>query len=71
MKANIVTKYGEDFDATYKYVEDFPAPLKNINDLGANEVYVKVHACGVNPVDYKTASGKMAPALTMKIPGGM
>lgn len=70
MRANVVTAYGVDFETTYKCVNDHPLPLKSLNDLKANALLVKVVACGVNPVDYKSASGNFRPILNLSFPAG-
>lgn len=68
MKANIVLEYGSDFDKIYKYEKEFPLPIKNLSELGANQVLVKIHAAGVNPLDFKITSGGMRPMMSLNFP---
>lgn len=63
MKASLVTKYGTNFAETYKYVEDFPMPAL---PLKADEILVEIKAAGVNPVDYKMASGHYSLVMPIK-----
>ena len=71
MRANVVTAFGVDFEKTYKVVNDMPLPIKSLDALAPNDVLINVQACGVNPVDYKMASGNFRPILSMNLPGGV
>lgn len=52
MKASVLHDYGPPSNLKY---EDFPDPK-----AGPGEVLVRVHAAGVNPIDWKIRSGAMA-----------
>lgn len=66
MKASLVTKYGNKFAETYKYVEDFPLPIASAQQLKADEMLVEIKAAGVNPVDYKMATGNYSIMMPIK-----
>ncbi len=66
MKASLVTKYGTNFAETYKYVEDFDVPIQSASDLKPDEVLLEIKAAGVNPVDYKTATGHLSLMIPIK-----
>ena len=53
-------KYGD--SSVLKY-EDAPKPV-----IGPDEVLVKVHACGVNPVDWKIREGYMSQFVHHEMP---
>lgn len=60
MKAVRIYNYGH--SDVLKY-EDAPVP-----EIGPDEVLVKVHACGVNPVDWKIREGFMARMVNYTMP---
>ncbi len=60
MKAVQIYTYGH--SDVLKY-EDAPVP-----EIGPDEVLVKVHACGVNPVDWKIREGFMARMVNYTMP---
>lgn len=60
MKAVQIYEYGN--SSVLKY-EDVPRP-----ETGPDEVLVKVHACGVNPVDWKIREGYMAQFVHHDMP---
>ena len=60
MKAIRLNAFG---DADQLRLEDVAVPVP-----AANEVLVRVVAAGVNPVDWKIRSGRMAAAFPVKTP---
>lgn len=60
MRAVQIHSYG---DSGVLRLEDAPVPT-----IGPDEVLVKVHACGVNPVDWKVREGYMKSAVTHTFP---
>lgn len=60
MKAIRIHDYG---DADVLRYEDAPQP-----EIGPDEVLIKIHAAGVNPVDWKIRSGAMRQARPLKFP---
>ena len=60
MKAVRMYQYGD--SSVLKY-EDAPKPV-----IGPDEVLVKVHACGVNPVDWKIREGYMSQFVHHEMP---
>ena len=60
MKVVQIHEFGN--SGVLKY-EDAPKPV-----LGPDEVLVKVHACGVNPVDWKIREGYMEPMVHHSLP---
>jgi NADPH:quinone reductase-like Zn-dependent oxidoreductase len=60
MKAVRIHAFGN--SGVLKY-EDAPLP-----EIGPDEVLVKVHACGVNPVDWKIREGFMEPMVHHTLP---
>lgn len=60
MKAVRIHAFGN--SGVLKY-EDAPLP-----ETGPDEVLVKVHACGVNPVDWKIREGFMEPMVHHTLP---
>jgi NADPH:quinone reductase-like Zn-dependent oxidoreductase len=60
MKASVLHEYGPPSNLKY---EDFPDPK-----AGPGEVLVRVHAAGVNPIDWKIRSGAMAKMYPTSFP---
>ncbi|HEY6454009.1 MAG TPA: alcohol dehydrogenase catalytic domain-containing protein, partial [Steroidobacteraceae bacterium] len=60
MKAIVIHSFGS---ADVLKIEDLPMPVPK-----ADEVLVKVSAASVNPVDYKTRSGKYAAVKQEQLP---
>jgi NADPH:quinone reductase-like Zn-dependent oxidoreductase len=60
MKASVLHEYGPPSNLKY---EDFPDPKP-----GPGEVLVRVHAAGVNPIDWKIRSGAMAKMYPTSFP---
>jgi len=60
MKAVRIHKYGGLETLVY---ENAPVP-----EAGPNEVFIKVHAAGVNPVDWKIREGKMKDIISYQFP---
>lgn len=60
MKAAIIEKYGDFNQLTIKEISD---PV-----VRSNEVLVRVHACSVNPVDWKIRSGALRYVYPIKLP---
>lgn len=63
MKAFVMTEYGGPAMSEFREVEK-PKPAKG-------EVLVKVHAAGLNPVDYKIREGKLKAILRFPLPSVM
>ncbi len=60
MKAFMVEKYG---DQTGMHAAEAPDP-----QVGADDVLVKIHAAGVNPLDIKTRNGDLKAILPYRLP---
>lgn len=63
MKAFVLTRYGGPDAAE---IRDFPTP-----DPGAGQIQVRVHAAGLNPVDFKTREGKLKLIHDYELPSVM
>lgn len=66
MRALVITSYGST-DSALEF-KDIAAPSK---DLKSNEVYIKVHAASINPVDWKIAAGQLKRLSPLKFPAGI
>eukprot|EP00730_Choanoeca_flexa_P014850 TRINITY_DN6642_c0_g1_i4.p1 TRINITY_DN6642_c0_g1~~TRINITY_DN6642_c0_g1_i4.p1 ORF type:complete len:338 (+),score=91.82 TRINITY_DN6642_c0_g1_i4:239-1252(+) len=64
MKGLVLTATGDPVN-NYKLVEDVPKP-----EPGSDDVLIKVHACGLNPVDVAQASTGMFIGSELPIPLG-
>src|ERR1700677_1475864 len=60
MKAVVIHNFGGPDVLSY---EDIPIPK-----IGPDEVLIKVHAAGVNPVDWKIREGKMKDLIWYRFP---
>ena len=60
MRGYVLTRYG---DATAMELREVPMPT-----AGAGEVLIRVHAAGLNPIDYKTRQGKARMVIPLKLP---
>ncbi len=60
MRAVVVRRYGR---SDVMCVANLPMPV-----AGAGESLIRVHAAGVNPVDWKLRAGKTWPVLRLKFP---
>lgn len=60
MKAVVINSYGERETLTF---EDVPVP-----EIADDEVLIKVHAAGVNPVDWKVRAGYLKEMLPYEFP---
>lgn len=60
MKAFVLTGYGGP-EATV--LREIPRP-----EPGPGEILVRVHAAGLNPVDFKTREGKLKTVLRYSLP---
>lgn len=60
MRAYVLTGYGEPNNMELR---DMPVPTP-----APNEVLVRVHAAGLNPVDFKTRGGLLYPIVTYPLP---
>ena len=60
MKAIVIERYGDNRVLQYR---DVPKPTP-----AAGEILVRVHAAGLNPIDYKTRSGKAKAILPYRFP---
>lgn len=65
MKALQLVQYGEPEEAL-EFREDVTAPNKE--SLGSAEVYVKVCAVSINPVDWKIVKGMLKPLWKLELP---
>lgn len=63
MKALILKRYG---DLDQLALADIPRP-----DIKADEILVKVHAAGLNPIDYMIPEGLFKPILKFQLPATM
>jgi NADPH:quinone reductase-like Zn-dependent oxidoreductase len=63
MKALILTRYAKSNNLV---LTDIPAPVAK-----ANEILVKVHAVGLNPVDNMISKGAFKPMLKLQLPATM
>ena len=60
MKAALIDRYGSNDVVT---VADIAVPT-----IGATDLFVRVHAASVNPVDIKTRDGKLKTLLKYRFP---
>ena len=60
MKAFVLTRYG---GPEASELRDVPAPVP-----GAHDILVRVHAAGLNPVDFKTRDGMLKVVQGYKMP---
>lgn len=67
MRALYFTKYGTPDSDAYVLGER-PTPSK---DVKGNEVYVKVHAASINPIDWKMARGDLKMLTKTAFPSGI
>ena len=60
MRGYVLHRYG---DATAMELREVPIPV-----AGAGEVLIRVHAAGLNPIDYKTREGKARLIMRLELP---
>ncbi len=60
MRGYVLNRYG---DATAMELREVPIPV-----AGVGEVLIRVHAAGLNPVDYKMRDGKMRLIARLELP---
>jgi len=67
MRANIVLEYSDDFEKSYKYHAKWSTSKLN-KALAPDEMLIQTFACGVNPVDFKSANGSLKLFFPLKFP---
>jgi NADPH:quinone reductase-like Zn-dependent oxidoreductase len=60
VRGYVLTRYG---DATAMAIREVPVPA-----AGPGEVLIRVHAAGLNPIDYKIREGKARLVMPLKLP---